>query len=342
MTRISVLDVPDLADAVYGGPGLSPGRVRALMRRWRLAPPFSVFAVDLPGAAPRGRSSRMDRDVVLALHPGIAYVLTAGDGSRAIQRMRQRGLIVGDVRQCADGHDLVTAIQRAVLALRRRQLGTAGGTFTSLVETQARTMALQKIRMGDPSMDQTLDVWLDIVLARHQERLNTVRRRMLEALCLLTLDADEMPRLAFPFNSAVHRLLETYRLPSLRKAFKEIIVELIPILRRTDSGPDDSLIARAKSFLDENYARDIGLAQVARRLNCSPTHLSRAFREKCGETLTEHLQALRVSHAKELLLETDSPLRAIAPATGFQTVRHFHRVFLKRMGMTPAAFRASG
>src|SRR5690606_34579767 len=101
----------------------------------------------------------------------------------------------------------------------------------------------------------------------------------------------------------------------------------------------DSLAARARAFLAEHYTRDIGLAQVARHLKCSPTHLSRAFRVQYGKTLTGQLQWLRVAHAREMLRETDMPLRAIAPAAGFGTVKHFHRVFLARTGTTPAAYR---
>jgi len=338
MTYFSTANLMSLADAIYGGPALD-GRVAGrLLQAWKLAAPFDVCAVDTPKALPPKLLRAAAR--VLTLHPGVAYVLKPKDVSALRCALDRIGFAAGATEPCTGAGDLVRAIQQAVLKLRRAQLGAGAATFTTLAEGQARALALQRVRTRTESATEALRAWIDIVMVRHQDRLNTVRRKMIEGICLLTMEQDIAAEMAYPFQVALRRLLDTYSLPALRDAFGHALADIGPFLRAQPSDVS-SLFDDAVAFLAKSYARDVGLAQTAQQVGCSPTHLSRLFKQRSGRTLTEHLHAVRCAHVKSLLLETDSPLRVIATKSGFHTPKHFHRVFLKQTGMTPHAFRSA-
>jgi len=356
MTYIDIQEIGLLTDAIYGGPRLEIGAVKRLLSAWKLVTPFDVFAVDTPKPFPEsclriGKSRKVSRATgsvrndsgsarVLTLHPGIAYVLEPTDISSVRSALELAGFAAGASETCAGPGDLVRAIQQAVLKLRRAQLSPGAATLTTLAEGQARALALHRVRAKHEGAAEAVRSWVDIVMNRHQDRLNTVRRKLVEGLCLLTLEQDVAADLAYPFQVALRRLVDTFSLPALREAFDLALIDIVPFLHAPPAGVS-SLFDDAVAFLSSRFDQNIGLAQTARRVGCSEAYLSRLFKKQTGRTLTDHLQALRVSRARELLLETDSPLRVIAPKTGFATAKHFHRVFLKQTGMTPHAFRSS-
>jgi AraC-like DNA-binding protein len=306
-----------------------------MKRRAALAGPLQVAAIDVPGTPPRGLPARAAR--LLKLHKGIAYLVWRDDANRALKAMHRAGYTTGEPQPCAGAGDLLRAIQQAVLSLRQAMLGTIGSPLTRYAEEQARTLALSRLRQTGTA-DDALHAFVQIVLHRHQRKLGTVRRKLIEALCLLTIDQDTAGEVSDAFHRAIVRLMETFNIVEMRSTFESIVKDLLPRLRRASSA-DETLVGQAQRFIDAHFTESIGLQQVADHLRCSPTHLSRAYAQATRETLTAHLQSLRVTRAKQLLRETDSPLRVIGPAAGFQSSKHFHRVFRRLTGMTPAAFR---
>ncbi|MFD0675071.1 helix-turn-helix domain-containing protein [Cohnella sp. GCM10027633] len=92
-------------------------------------------------------------------------------------------------------------------------------------------------------------------------------------------------------------------------------------------------------YIDANYTEDIGLRELCKRAAVSPAHFSRVFKELTGMNVTAFIAAKRIIRAKELLLETDRNVAAIASDCGFENVPHFHRLFKRIAGKTPAAYR---
>ena len=56
-------------------------------------------------------------------------------------------------------------------------------------------------------------------------------------------------------------------------------------------------------------------------------------------TATEYCREVRIAQARELLQEGDMPIKTIAASLGYSEVPSFARVFRKRTGQTPAAYR---
>jgi AraC family transcriptional regulator len=92
--------------------------------------------------------------------------------------------------------------------------------------------------------------------------------------------------------------------------------------------------------LHDGLDRSWSLGEIAQSAGVTADHLAREFRRHHGSSVGEYVRGLRVELACRRLAESDDPLAEIALAAGFYDQSHFTRTFKRRMGTTPAAFRA--
>lgn len=72
---------------------------------------------------------------------------------------------------------------------------------------------------------------------------------------------------------------------------------------------------------------------------CHPSHLCKSFRKYYNETPTDFLNRLRLRKAARLLSAPESKVASVASELGFDSVSHFHHLFRRYFGMTPAEYR---
>jgi AraC-like DNA-binding protein len=94
-------------------------------------------------------------------------------------------------------------------------------------------------------------------------------------------------------------------------------------------------------YIEEHLSDDIGLAALSQLVSVTPAHFSRVFKQRIGMNVSEYITTKRIVRAKELLLATDDNISFIAELCGFDSLPHFHRMFKRMLGMTPAAYRRS-
>lgn len=93
------------------------------------------------------------------------------------------------------------------------------------------------------------------------------------------------------------------------------------------------------SYIEENLDNDLSLSRIAGEALVSPEHFSRVFKQMTGMSFTSYIHSKRVIQAKQLLAQTSHKIAAIAQLCGFETLSHFHKMFKRHTGLTPAAFR---
>ena len=71
----------------------------------------------------------------------------------------------------------------------------------------------------------------------------------------------------------------------------------------------------AHAYIEQFYAEDISLGDMARLCGCSEAYFCRQFKKTYGKTYTDLLSQCRMERARELLEEDgDSSISAIAEA----------------------------
>lgn len=106
-----------------------------------------------------------------------------------------------------------------------------------------------------------------------------------------------------------------------------------------NSGPQDEALARVKSFIDENFRRNLTLNNLSDIACISSFHLQKLFVKKYGVSPHEHLINCRI-HEAERLLRMNTSLAEAALNSGFFDQSHFSRHFKRVIGLSPGRFIA--
>lgn len=97
------------------------------------------------------------------------------------------------------------------------------------------------------------------------------------------------------------------------------------------------LIHEVKNYINQNYARQVTLEELAAILGVSPFHLSRTFNSGSGFSLSEYLTLVRMDNARALLSEGRLNVSQVAYAVGYEDSGYFSKVFKKHFGCSPSA-----
>ena len=98
-------------------------------------------------------------------------------------------------------------------------------------------------------------------------------------------------------------------------------------------------VEAAKSYIQNNYSRDISLDEVSHTVNISPYYFSKIFKEDVGEGFVEYLTKIRMDKAKELLTTTECSMKEICSMVGYADPNYFSRSFKKNVGVTPTEYK---
>jgi AraC-like DNA-binding protein len=99
---------------------------------------------------------------------------------------------------------------------------------------------------------------------------------------------------------------------------------------------------RLRQFLEQTLASEwlnMSFAELAQRMNCTPRHLSRIFRDIAGTSFRQKQAKVRLARASELLVSTESKVVDVALDSGFQSLSLFNLMFRKRFGLSPGRWR---
>jgi len=101
------------------------------------------------------------------------------------------------------------------------------------------------------------------------------------------------------------------------------------------------MIEETKCILAREYWNQFSVAELARRVHCSPGYLSRSFSKVSGFTMHGYQQQLRLRASLQLLCESRHNGAGIALQLGFANHSHFSDVFKAKFGITPTQFAQS-
>ena len=103
-----------------------------------------------------------------------------------------------------------------------------------------------------------------------------------------------------------------------------------------------ALYEEAVEIIEREYASDLELDGVARRLATSRRQLQRAFAEAGQTSFRTYLAQVRMRRALEMLLEGSLPVREVAGRVGYRQAAQFAKTFRRHHGRPPSSFRREG
>jgi AraC family transcriptional regulator, regulatory protein of adaptative response / methylphosphotriester-DNA alkyltransferase methyltransferase len=98
------------------------------------------------------------------------------------------------------------------------------------------------------------------------------------------------------------------------------------------------LFEDAAEIIEREYAGNLDLNQLARRVASSRRQLQRAFAEAGETSFRTHLQHVRMARARELLSEGSLPVHRVASSVGYRQPAQFAKAFRRHHGKPPSAF----
>lgn len=96
---------------------------------------------------------------------------------------------------------------------------------------------------------------------------------------------------------------------------------------------------RIQTFMKENFARKLTLAEMAAACELSPSHFVNSFTATFGQPPYRYFLNLRVAYAERLLVERDLTIAQVAYLCGFSSQSHLTSTMRKIRGETPFGIR---
>jgi len=100
---------------------------------------------------------------------------------------------------------------------------------------------------------------------------------------------------------------------------------------------DDRRVIQALDFIRQHARGPISSRDVARSVGVAT--LGPRFKSVTRRTVNQEIRRVRLDLAKDLLAQTDLPIKEIAVEAGFRAIQYMTRVFHAATGQTPASFR---
>jgi AraC family transcriptional regulator len=115
------------------------------------------------------------------------------------------------------------------------------------------------------------------------------------------------------------------------------LAELTP----AEAAPRHPALERALQLIELRLGVPTRVADIARSVGLSPTHLRRLFEAECSSSVKEYVQQRRLERVRHLLDHSTLSVKAIAHEVGISDLQQFNKLIRRRLGDAPSRLRRS-
>lgn len=94
-------------------------------------------------------------------------------------------------------------------------------------------------------------------------------------------------------------------------------------------------------FIKDNLQNQLSLKQIAAIACMTEQSFCRFFRSRTKKSFSQYLSDQRISHACNLLIQTDKSVSEISDLCGYRSSSHFCKVFKDQVGQSPYQYKKS-
>lgn len=255
-----------------------------------------------------------------------------------VRRLMRMELRVKEERRVGSVLDL--ADQESILRLRPgtgREAALDREDYTRLL--QEYKLLMEVIQTGDlEQLDNLTDTLFTQLEDLPEEQ---VGQMVVDLFSMLSQRLVQMgSELWIAMNQMVdYQELLRLRRPALRNRVRELLQELLHLVRTRESETSRQLIEKACAYMRAHYGEDLFLEGMADRCFLNPSYFSRLFKQHTGRTFTDYLLELRMEEAKRLLQEGTYRIYEVSRRVGYRGEKYFYRVFRQYTGCSPAEYQ---
>ena len=202
----------------------------------------------------------------------------------------------------------------------------------------------EKVERGDIVGCQDMTKrFFDWMQENYGEHIDDIRLKCLEFVLWAEKRAYENGGMTYHFLSRTDYMSDLMRrqdLVEIREWFEEKMKAACRNVKGSRKESSLSMIDKAKSYINNQFQKDISLDEVSKEVNVSPYYFSKLFKEETGQNFIEYLTEVRIQKAKELLSQgNETSMKEICLACGYQDPNYFSRIFKKTVGQTLTEYR---
>lgn len=196
------------------------------------------------------------------------------------------------------------------------------------INTNCRELhiGLSNIALFNSNMKDYIDIGDTNILT-----LNKYKDEILKC-CDEIIEEQKNSNLAYPF------MLKAIVMKLLILLHREIEVDTSETTNHDftfKSREKKALVENITSYLSKNYVNDISLETLSKNMYLSSVYISKIFKDIMGDSPINYLIRIRLSKAKELLEESNLPIKTVAKMVGYSDPYYFSKLYKKYYGISP-------
>ncbi|MBP3337094.1 MAG: helix-turn-helix transcriptional regulator [Clostridia bacterium] len=209
----------------------------------------------------------------------------------------------------------------------------------------------KEIQMISALKSGNIDASLDILENIFDENLNQLRPQVQMVKCLVyDVLGSVLKVLNDTGEAGIDNILEHFQVferidrcetvIDIKNEFTDIFSEICTKSLAESIEKSKKIVVKIKEFIDAYYDDpNLSGALIAEHFKVNQSYLSTQFKKYAGEGLLEYITNVRMSKARNMLINTEETVEKISERVGYLNVRTFRRTFKKIYGVTPSTYR---
>lgn len=103
----------------------------------------------------------------------------------------------------------------------------------------------------------------------------------------------------------------------------------------------NEVVQTIQAYVESNISGDLTLNRLSSLVYLTPFYVSRLYKMKTGNSISDYITETKIQKAKQLLSETPLKIHEVGHAIGYESASYFTRFFKKITQMTPQEYRDS-